>query len=78
MTDKHAPKTTDPMRVRMLRWMLMDALRHASGVAARCQEATEGNGETLLFEDARRAIVQFADSHPAMRALSEASVRDMT
>lgn len=61
-------------QIRICRWLLMDALRHASGVAARLSEATEGTDAMMLFEDARKAIEAFAQEHPAMVALSNAAV----
>ena len=76
MTSK--TETTDARQVRMLRWVLMDALRHASGVASRLAEMTEGTDATAMFHDARKAIVEFSDEHPAMKALASAAVRDMT
>lgn len=58
-------------------WMLYDALRDASGIAARSQEAAAGTDAALLFEEARKAIVEFTDNHPAMRALADAAIRKM-
>ena len=60
------------------RWILMDALRHAGSVARRAQEATEGTDNTFLFDAAAGAIAEFADQHPAMRALATAALRRMT
>jgi len=59
-------------------WILRDALTHAAHVAARAQEATEGCDSTLLFDAARKAIGEFRDDHPAMRALATAAVKNRT
>lgn len=72
------PETTDAQRqLKHQRWLLVDALTYAMGVAARLQEATEGTPDTLLFDAARAAIGQLRDDHPAMKALTIASVRHM-
>lgn len=63
--------------MRHSRWLLMDSLRHASSVAARLSEMTEGTDAMALFDEARRAISAFADEHPAMKAIAAAAVRDM-
>ena len=63
-------------QVRMLRWMLMDALRHAEAIATRCTEASEGTDEMFLFDAARKAIGDFCEKDEAMKALSRAAVSD--
>lgn len=55
----------------------MDALRHAGAIAARCGDATDGTDAGPLFDAARRAIAEFADDHPAMRALNKAAHKGM-
>lgn len=62
-------------RVRILRRVLQDALRHAADVAMTAQEATEQSEATLLFNDARLAIQELQE-HPAMKALASFAVRD--
>ena len=69
---------TAPIVIRQYRWILLDALSHAGSIAVRAQEATEGSATTLLFEDARKAIADFRENHPAMKALATASLKDMT
>jgi hypothetical protein len=58
--------------VRTLRGMVTDALNHASDVAMRAQEATEGAEATMAFDEVRRAIHDFKANHPAMIALNAA------
>lgn len=62
-------------RMQHLRGMLCDALRHASGIAARSQEIMDGTDGALLFEACRMAIVDFTESNAAMKALASAVVR---
>lgn len=76
---KQATRLTqaDQRQLQHLRWMLMDALSHAAGLAARAQEATEGTDATLLFNDVRQAIADFRMDNPAMVALASAAVRHL-
>ena len=68
-------KTTALPVLRSLRWLLVDAVTHASHVAARASEATEGTEEMILFDAARKAISDFCAEHPAMKALTRAALK---
>jgi hypothetical protein len=57
--------------------MVLDALRHAGGVARRAQEATSGSKDTLLFNAVAEAIAEFTDRHPSMLALAHSALRRM-
>ena len=67
---------TNRRRLMAQRWLLVDALTHAMLVAARLQEANDGHANTLLFEDARKAIGELRDNHPAMTALTTAAMKE--
>jgi len=65
------------IEIHHLRWMVLDALRHAITCARRSEEATEGTEATFLFREVAEAIARFADENPAMKNLTTASLRRM-
>ena len=77
MTTKTTAVQADQRQLQHLRWMVLDALNHASGLAARAQEATEDTDATLLFDKVRQAIADFRAENPAMQALASAAVRHL-
>ena len=70
-TAKTTAVQADQRQLQHLRWMVLDALNHASGLAARAQEAT------VLFDKVRQAIADFRTENPTMQALASAAVRHL-
>ena len=62
--------------IKHLRWMMRDALTYAIGVSSRCQEMVDGTEAALVFDRLRDALLEFRDSNPEMKALSNAAVAE--